>query len=56
MASYAHYCLHELKLLPNQFEELDRETKAFIIASIDIRTEKEKKQMEEAKRETKRKK
>lgn len=50
MASYAHYCLHELKLLPNQFEELDRETKAFIIASIEIRVEKEKKEMKKAKR------
>lgn len=50
MASYAHYCLHELKLLPNQFEELDRETKAFIIASIDIRVANEKKEMKKAKR------
>lgn len=53
MASYAHYCLHEFKLLPNQFEELDRETKAFIIASINIRAEKEKKEMKKAKRHRK---
>lgn len=49
MANYAFYCLHKLKITPRQFEEMDRYEKAFIIASIDIRVESEKKEAKKTK-------
>ena len=48
MASYAHYALQKLHILPSQFMELDRADKAFIIASIDLRVEAEKKEAKKA--------
>ncbi len=50
MANYAYYCLHELKITPRRFDEMDLREKAFIIASIDIRIEEEKKEAKKAKR------
>lgn len=47
----AYYCLHELHLLPSQFFALDRKERAFIIAAIDVRTEKEKKKQQEIERQ-----
>ena len=44
MAMYAHYCLQKHHILPSVFNNLDMNEKAFIIASIDIRAEDEKKQ------------
>ena len=49
MANFAYYCLHKLRITPRQFEERDMYEKAFIIASIDIRLENEKKEMKKAK-------
>ena len=49
MANYAFYCLHKLKITPRQFEEMDMYEKAFIIASIDIRVESEKKEAKKTK-------
>ena len=43
-ANYAHYCLHKLHMLPSTFINLDAYEKAFIIASIDIKVENEKKE------------
>lgn len=43
MAMYAHYCLQKLHILPSIFDDLDINEKAFIIASVDIRAEDEKK-------------
>ena len=54
MANYAYYCLHKLKITPRQFEEMDKYEKAFIIASIDIKMENEKKQEKKAKSKRKR--
>jgi len=51
---FAHYCLHELKLLPSQFDSLPKQEKAFVTASIKIKLEDEKKKMEEAKRKARR--
>ena len=53
-AVYAHYCLQKLGILPGQFLALDRWERAFVmstfvIASIDVRSEKEKKEEEELK-------
>lgn len=44
MANYAYYCLHKLRITPRQFDEMDKYEKAFIIASIDIKAEKDKEQ------------
>ena len=41
MAGYAHYCLHEFNWTPSFFIELDENEKAFVIASIDVKVEKE---------------
>jgi len=49
-ANYAYYALHKLRILPREFEEMDRREKAFIIASIDIKLENEKKEMKKVKR------
>lgn len=43
MAMYAHYCLQKLHILPSTFDDLDINEKAFIIASVDIRADDEKK-------------
>ena len=50
LATYAHYCLHKLKILPSQFAQMSDEEMAFIIASIDIVVEAEKEAEREAKR------
>ncbi len=44
-ANIAYYALHELKILPGQYMNLPREEKAYIIAAIQIRVEKEKREM-----------
>lgn len=43
----AYYCLHKLHKFPNEYLALSREEKAFVIASIELRGEREK---EEAKK------
>lgn len=48
MASYAHYALQKLHMLPSVFCGLSMEEQAFIIASVDLRIEKEKKEAKEA--------
>ncbi len=49
MAGYAHYALHKLKILPSVFADLSLEDKAFIIASVRIKIENEKKEMNKIK-------
>lgn len=49
MAVYAHYCLHKLRILPRQFDEMDSREKAFVIASIKCRIESDKKEANKAK-------
>lgn len=46
----AHYCLHKLGILPRQFDELDDYNKAFIIASIQVKIEREKKEAKKLKK------
>lgn len=48
-AVYAHYCLHKFHMLPKKFLGLDRRERAFIIASIDLKIESEKKEAERIK-------
>ncbi len=50
MANIAHYCLHQLNIKPREFLELDRCEKAFIIASIEMKIESEKKAQKKAKK------
>lgn len=52
-ANYAHYALQKLHILPSQFINLDSYEKAFVIASINLRIENEKKQAKAAKRKQK---
>lgn len=53
MSNYAYYCLHKLKITPRQFDEMDNYEKAFIIASIKIKTENEEKEMKKMKQKRK---
>ena len=46
-AVLAHYCLHKLHLLPSEFVALDPQEKAFVIASIKIKMEAEKRKLKE---------
>lgn len=49
-AGYAHFALQRLKILPGIFAALPYREKAFIIASIQLQMEKEKKAADKAKR------
>lgn len=53
MASIAHYCLHKLHMLPSQFLALEEEDLAFVIASVTLKVEKERKETERIKRKGK---
>lgn len=48
MAGFAHYALQELHILPSDFLNMDMQEKAFVIASIIVRSEAEKKAREDA--------
>lgn len=50
MANIAYYCLHKLRILPSQFNRLPLREKAFVIASIQLRIEAEKKEAQRLKR------
>lgn len=52
MASYAHYALHKLKILPHDFANMTLKQQAFIIASIRIKIKDEEKQIKEMKSKT----
>ena len=54
MAGYAHYALHKLKILPSAFADLSIEDKAFMIASIRIKLENERKEMHQIKSKARR--
>lgn len=43
--------LHKLKILPSQYLALDRYERAFVIASIQVKIESDKKQEKEAKKQ-----
>ncbi len=49
-ANIAYYCLHELHLLPSQLFALDRQERAFLIAAIELRTEREEEERRELER------
>ena len=41
-ANYAHFCLQKLHILPSVYMNLDRQERAFLIASIRVRIDEEK--------------
>lgn len=47
---FAHHCLQELHIRPSEYLQMGRREKAFVIASIELRAESEKKATEKAKR------
>jgi hypothetical protein len=49
MALYAHYALHRFSIRPREFLDMDRKEKAFVIASIKIELDKEKKERDKIK-------
>lgn len=49
-AVYSHYALHRFNLMPRAFLDMDRKEKAFVIASIKVQLEKEKKETDKIKR------
>ena len=49
-ANIAHYWLHKLKRLPSEYINLPRLDKAFVIGSIQVKIDAEKKAEQEAKR------
>lgn len=53
MANFAFYALHKLKIKPSEFLEMDEYEKAFVIACIDIRCEKEAKEAKEMEKQSK---
>lgn len=49
-AVYSHYALHRFNMRPREFLEMDRKEKAFVIASIKVQIEKEKRETDKIKR------
>lgn len=49
MAGMAHFCLQKLHILPSVFLNLDEQEKAFVIASIQLKIEADKKAAEKVK-------
>lgn len=45
----AHFALQKLKILPSQLENMSQKEKAFIYASIQVRVDTEKREIEKAK-------
>ena len=53
-ANYAYYALHKFRWKPSEFLALDPYEMAFVVAAIDIRIDKEKKEDAAMKRKAKR--
>jgi len=53
-ANYAHFCLQKFGWEPSKFLDLPVEDRAFVIASIDVRCDAEKKREAELKNKPKR--
>ncbi|MBP3448370.1 MAG: hypothetical protein J6K51_05065 [Clostridia bacterium] len=49
-ANYAYYALHKFRWKPSEFLALDPYEQAFVVAAIDVRIDKEKKEAAAAKR------
>lgn len=49
-ANIAYYCLHKFHRWPHEFLSLDRYERAFVIAAIEMKLEKDKEEMRKAKK------
>ena len=54
-ANYAYYALHKLHILPSVFLEMDEQEKAFVVAAIKIKVEKDKEEKKRAEKKAKKK-
>lgn len=54
-ASYAYYCLHKLHIKPSEYTSMDDYEKAFIIAAIQKKQKRDKKEADQIKRSGKKK-
>lgn len=53
-ANIAYYCLHKLHKWPHEFLALERYKKSFVIAAIELKLEKDRKEAQRAKTKRKR--
>ena len=53
-ANIAYYCLHKLHRWPHEFLSLDRYDKAVVIAAVELKLEKDKKDAQKARSKRKR--
>lgn len=53
-ANIAYYCLHKLHKWPHEFLRLDRYERAVVIAAVEMKLEKEKKEAQRARGRRKR--
>lgn len=49
-ANVAYYCLHKLHKWPHEFIGLDRYEKAYVVAAVEMKIEKDKEEARKAKR------
>ena len=54
-ANYAYYALLKLHILPSVFLDMDEQEKAFVIASIELKAEHDKKEKKKAEARAKKK-
>lgn len=53
-ANVAYYCLHKLHKWPHEFLELDIDEQAFVIAAVEMKLERDKKEAQRLKKGKKR--
>lgn len=49
-ANFAHFIFQKHHIMPRDYYEADRESKAFMIASVELQVERERAEMKKAKR------
>lgn len=53
-ANIAYYCLHKLHRWPHEFLELDVQEQAYVVAAVQLKLEKERKEAKRVKKSRKR--
>ena len=53
-ANIAYYCLHKLHNWPHEFLDLEVQERAYVVAAVQIKLEKDKKEAQKAKKGRKR--
>lgn len=54
-ANFAHFIFQKHHIMPRDYYEADRESKAFMIASVELQVEREKREMRKSKRKHRKK-